>query len=73
MFKIKTATGKEFDCDYANSMPDIAFIRIVGRTLEEIRKIFSDGAELPIVGYEEFKTFVTAFDEQSAIKLVLKP
>jgi len=73
MFKIKTATGKEFESDYAVTIPGIAFIRIIGKTLEEVRELLSDPSELPLVGYEEFNTVASVMDEHTGIKIVLKP
>lgn len=72
MFKIKTATGKEFDSDYAVTIPGIAFIRIVNKTLEEVEEILSDEKELPLQGYEDFNSVASITDEQTGIKIILK-
>ena len=72
MFKIKTATGKEFESDYAVTIPGIAFIRIVNKTLEEVEEILSDEKELPLQGYEDFNSVASITDEQTGIKIILK-
>ena len=75
MITITTATGKTFQSDYAVSIsnPKLAFIRILGYSLEEVERIFSNPEELPIQGFEEFMKVANIFDETTAIKLVLKP
>lgn len=72
MLKIKTATGKEFESDYAVTIPGIAFIRIVNKTLEEVGEILSDEKELPLQGYEDFNSVASITDEQTGIKIILK-
>ena len=72
MFKIKTAAGKEFESDYAVTIPGIAFIRIVNKTLEEVEEILSDEKELPLQGYEDFNSVASITDEQTGIKIILK-
>lgn len=72
MFKIKTATGKEFESDYAVTIPGIAFIRIVNETLEEVEEILSDKKELPLQGYEDFNSVASIIDERNGIKIILK-
>jgi len=75
MIIIKTATGKEFESDYAVSIPNpqIAFIRILGHSRGEISEIFSDPSELPVEGFPAFHTVAEVIDEDTAIKLILKP
>ena len=47
MDKLKTATGKEFDCDYFNPFPQAGQInvRILGENLVRVVTIFSDPRE----------------------------
>lgn len=47
MDKIRTATGKTFDCDelYMIDSPARAYVRIKGMSIADIAKIFSDPAE----------------------------
>ena len=75
MITIKTATGKEFASDYATSLanPPVAFVRVVGSDMETVQEVFSDSAELPINLYPQFHTVDSITDENTAIKLILKP
>ena len=47
MEKLKTATGKEFDCDYFNPFPLVGQIniRILGESLATIATVFANPAE----------------------------
>ena len=75
MFTITTATGKQFQCDYAVIAPqnDMAFVRVLGLTLEEAMGVFSDLSELPLDIYPQFHHVTGYLDEGDAIKIVLKP
>lgn len=75
MIIIKTATGKEFESDYAVTLPNprVAFIRILGQNVKKVRKVFSNPAEFPIEGFEEFHTMTGVIEEDTAVKIVLKP
>ena len=75
MFTITTATGKQFDSDYAVSSPrnDGAFVRIVNSDSETIEQVFSDPAEMPITMYPQYRTLAGITDEHTGFKLVLKP
>jgi len=75
MITITTATGKQFESDYAVKIPNpaTAFIRILGHSLGEIEEIFADPSELPLEGFPEFHTFAEAIDENTAVKIILKP
>lgn len=44
MEKLKTATGKEFDCDYFNPFPQAGQIniRILGESLATIATVFAN-------------------------------
>ena len=73
MFTIKTATGKEFDSDYAVTTPalPIGFMRIVGQKLETVERIFSSPEEFPLQGYPRFHSASNFVDEGTGIKFVL--
>ena len=46
MEKLKTATGKEFNCDYFNPFPQVGQIntRILGESLATIATVFANPA-----------------------------
>ena len=75
MFAIKTATGKELKSSFAVESPvkDGAYIKIVDDNHSKIKQIFSNPAELPIVGYPLYHTILGMVDEDNGVKLVLKP
>lgn len=75
MITITTATGKEFQSDYAIALPNmpVGYIRIIHDNLKYVRSVFSDSAELPLKEYPQYSQIVTMIDETTAIKLVLKP
>lgn len=72
---ITTATGKRFQIDYAVIAPhgDMAFIRVLGITLDDARGVFSHDFELPLVEYPQFHRVTSYLDEGDAIKIVLRP
>lgn len=47
MEKVKTATGKEFDCDYFNPFPPAnqVNLRVLGASLSSVAAVFSDREE----------------------------
>lgn len=47
MEKLKTATGKEFDCDYFNPFPPVGQInlRVLNTSLTTVETVFSDPQE----------------------------
>ena len=47
MEKLKTATGKEFDCDYFNPFPPAAQVnlRVLGVSLVEVASVFGNPVE----------------------------
>lgn len=75
MFTIKTATGKEFQSNYATRIdnPPFAFIRIIDSDEETVDHVFSDENELPIEGFEEFRHLVEITREPNSIKIMLEP
>lgn len=75
MITITTATGKEFQSDYAIALPNmpVGYIRIIHDNLKYVKSVFSDSAELPLKEYPQYSQIVTMVDETDAIKLVLRP
>lgn len=75
MITITTATGKEFQSDYAIALPNmpVGYIRIIHDNLKYVKSVFSDNAELPLKEYPQYSQIVTMVDETDAIKLVLRP
>ena len=75
MITVTTATGKIFDSDYAVTIPNpaTAFVRVLNHSRQELVEIFSDPSELPLEEFPTFRTFAEAIDEQTAIKIILKP
>lgn len=75
MITITTATGKEFQSDYAIALPNmpVGYIRIIHDNLKYVRSVFEDSAELPLKEYPQYSQIVTMIDETTALKLVLKP
>lgn len=75
MITVTTATGKKFQSDYAVTLrsPPRGFIRIIGEDIGTLEKVFSDEKEMPIVGYEPYKEVSDIFEEDSGVKIILKP
>ena len=75
MLTITTATGKTFESDYAVTFqnPQTAFIRILNHSLQELVDIFTNPSELPLEEFPEFHTFAGAKDENTAVKIIIKP
>lgn len=72
MIKIKTATGKEFDSDFAGAAGEYAIICIINSDMATVMKVFSNPKELPIVGFETYTEIANVVNEGNIIKLVLK-
>ena len=74
MFTLTTATGKQFDSDYAvdNSRLGIAFVRILDQDFETIKGIFKNSEELPFDCLPQYKNIEDIFNEGSAVKIMLK-
>lgn len=74
MFTLTTATGKQFDSDYAvdNSRLGIAFVRILDQDFETIKGIFKNNEELPFDCLPQYKKVEDIFNEGSAVKIMLK-
>lgn len=75
MFIITTATGKQFDSNYAVSSPnnDGAFVTIVGSDFSTVARTFSDPAEMPLDLFQQYHTVAGITSQISGIQLTLKP
>lgn len=78
MEKIKTACGKQFDCDYFSSItsPSRAYIRICNSRIADVATVFSNYAETCQLWYGEhylaqYTHLVAIVPEAGAIKVVL--
>lgn len=79
MGTIKTATGKEFECDHLATIPSpaFAFIRILNTPIASVAKVFSDPAETVQLWYDNqylahYTKLVSLFPEGNAIKVSLE-
>jgi len=63
MLKIRTATGKEFDCNVvtASKEPPRLYVYVVNAQAKEAALVFTDETELPLEGYPAY----TAFDSMN--------
>ena len=78
MEKLKTATGKEFDCDYFNPAPIFGQtnLRVLNTTVAEAATVFSDPRETVQLWYEniyvaQFTKLVAIVPEGNAVRVVL--
>ena len=78
MEKLKTATGKEFDCDYFNPFPPAGQvnIRVLGRSLVQVATIFGNPVETVQMWYNgqylaHHTKLVAIVPETNAIRVVL--
>ena len=74
MFTITTATGKQFESDFAvdSSTTGLAFVRILNQDKKTIENLFKDPAELPFDCFPEHNVLEGIFDEGADTKLMLK-
>lgn len=79
MEKLKTATGKEFDCDYFNPFPTTrqTNLRVLNVPLTIIASVFNDAAETKtlICGgqrAEGYTKLVAIVPEGKAVRVVLE-
>lgn len=79
MEKLKTATGKEFDCDYFNPFPQEGQlnIRIVGESLATIATVFADPRETVQLWWEgqyasQYTHILAIVPETGAVRVVLR-
>ena len=78
MDKIKTACGKQFDCDYFSAItsPPRAYIRICNSGIADVATVFSNHAETCQLWYGEhylaqYTQIVAIVPEADAIKVIL--
>lgn len=78
MDKIKTATGKEFDCDYFSAIPYPAqtFFRVLNTPLATAATVFGDPRETVQLWYSEhylayYTHLVAIVPEMDAVKVIL--
>lgn len=78
METVKTATGKEFSCEYISTIPypARAYIRIPNTPLSEIAAVFSDPAETAQLFYcehciEGYTRLMSLVNEDNAVRVVL--
>lgn len=78
MEKVKTATGKTFDCDYFNPFPPMGQVnlRVLGITLVEAASVFSNPAETEQLWWHRqylahHTKLVAIVPEGNAIRVVL--
>ena len=79
MEKLKTATGKEFNCDYFNPFPQEGQlnIRIVGESLATIAAVFADPRETVQLWWEgqyeaQYTQILAIVPETGAVRVVLR-
>lgn len=78
MEKLKTATGKEFECDYFNPFPPTGQcnLRVLNTPLATVATVFSDPAETIQMWHEgqyaaNYTHLVAIVPEPGAIRVVL--
>lgn len=78
MSKLKTAMGKQFDCDYFNPFPPAnqVDIRILNTTLSEVARVFGNPKETVQLWFEnqylsQHTKVVAIVPEVDAIRVVL--
>ena len=78
MEKLKTATGKEFDCDYFNPFPPVGQIniRVLGKPIVYVATVFADPSETVQLWWENayaagYTKLVAIVPEGDAIRVVL--
>ena len=79
MDKLKTATGKQYQCDYFNPCHPVnrLTIRIVGTSIVDVATVFSDSKETEVLLYgnacvEQYSSLVSIMPEGEAIRVTLK-
>lgn len=78
MEKLKTATGKEFDCDYFNPFPPVrqTNLRVLNTDLVTVATVFSDPDETVQLCHgvqcaSQYTKLVAIVPEGDAIRVVL--
>lgn len=74
MFLITTATGKQFQSDFANAphSAEFAFVRVVNSNYSTVHSVFSNPEELPIDVCQTFLHVNSINDVGDAIEIILK-
>ena len=79
MEKLKTATGKEFNCDYFNPFPQEGQlnIRIVGESLATIATVFANPRETLQLWWDgqyaaQYTQILAIVPETGAVRVVLR-
>lgn len=78
MSKVKTATRKEFECDYFNVCPQVGQLnlRVLSTSLARAAAVFSDKSETAALTYENqyaamYTKLIAIVPEMDAIRVVL--
>lgn len=78
MEKVKTATGKTFDCDYFNHFAPMGHvnIRVVGMNFAAVAAVFSDPKETVQLWYKDqylahYTKVIAIVNDEDAIRVVL--
>lgn len=78
MSKIKTATGKEYECDYFNPAPTLGQInlRVLNESLATVVSVFSDARETIQMTFEnqyaaQYTKLIAIVPEMDAVRVVL--
>lgn len=78
MSKLKTATGKVFECDYFNPSPTLGQLnlRVLGESLVTVATVFSDPHETVQMTWEnqyaaQYTKLIAIVPEMDAVRVVL--
>ena len=73
---IRTARGKEFQCDMAveNPSPPRLYLSIINTTVSKIASTFTNPKELPVEGYTRYTAFSSMnMTPEGGVIVCLKP
>ena len=78
MSNVKTATGKEYECDYFNPAPTLGQInlRVLNESLATVVSVFSDARETIQMTWEnqyaaQYTKLIAIVPEMDAVRVVL--
>ena len=78
MEKLRTATGKEFDCDYFNPFPPVGQtnLRVLNTPLPTVAAVFADPQETVQMWFEgqyaaQYTKLIAIVPENGAVRVVL--
>ena len=73
MFTIKTATGKEFDCDcaLAPKESEFGFVHLLNVDISTVERTFQNSAELPFDLCPDFPVVAMIVEKNGGIELTL--